>query len=71
MLTTVKILVPDNNHDVPEGGMMDHAANIDERWVTEWIAFGLSEMETYLKKHARFEAYCDRRTTVRRGHTHG
>jgi hypothetical protein len=51
--------------------MMDHAANIDERWVTEWIAFGLSEMETYLKKHARFEAYCDRRTTVRRGHTHG
>jgi hypothetical protein len=50
---------------------MDHAANIDERWLTEWIAFGLSEMETYLKKNARFEAYCARRTVVRRERTHG
>ena len=46
-------------------GEMHYVTDIDERWVTEWVAFGLSEMETYLRKYARFEAYCERRPLVR------
>jgi hypothetical protein len=34
---------------------------VDERFVDDWIRFGLSELEAYLGKHARFEAYCSRR----------
>ena len=31
---------------------------VDERFVDDWIRFGLSELESYLSKHARFDAYC-------------
>ena len=34
---------------------------IDDRYVSEWFAFGLSQLEEYLAKHARFAAYCVRR----------
>ncbi len=34
---------------------------IDDRYVGEWFAFGLSQLEAYLAKHARFAAYCARR----------
>ncbi|HEX5558379.1 MAG TPA: hypothetical protein VFX13_12235 [Gaiellales bacterium] len=34
---------------------------VDERFVDDWIRFGLSELEAYLGKHARFDAYCRRR----------
>jgi hypothetical protein len=34
---------------------------IDDRYVGEWFAFGLSQLEAYLAKHARFDAYCARR----------
>jgi hypothetical protein len=34
---------------------------IDDRFVGDWFAFGLSQLEAYLAKHARFEAYCARR----------
>ncbi len=52
-------------------GEMHYVTDIDERWVTEWVAFGLSEMETYLRKYARFEAYCERRPLVRRKRANG
>jgi len=34
---------------------------IDDRYMGEWFAFGLSQLEAYLAKHARFAAYCARR----------
>ena len=34
---------------------------VDERFVDDWIRFGISELEAYLGKHARFDAYCSRR----------
>jgi hypothetical protein len=34
---------------------------VDERFVDDWIRFGISELEAYLGKHARFDAYCRRR----------
>jgi hypothetical protein len=37
------------------------ALKVDERFVDDWIRFGLSELEAYLGKHARFEAFCSRR----------
>lgn len=36
---------------------------VDERFVDDWIRFGLSELEAYLGKHARFDAYYRRRDT--------
>lgn len=27
---------------------------IDERWFQEWFAFGLVQLEAYLRKHAKF-----------------
>jgi hypothetical protein len=36
---------------------------IDERFVDDWIAFGVAELESHLAKHARFEAYYATRST--------
>jgi hypothetical protein len=32
---------------------------IDDRFLADWIAFGISEMNAYLAKHLRFARYCD------------
>jgi hypothetical protein len=29
--------------------------------VDDWVRFGISELEAYLQKYARFDAFCDRR----------
>ena len=34
---------------------------VDERFLDEWVRFGVGELESYLAKHARFSAYCDKR----------
>jgi hypothetical protein len=34
---------------------------IDERFLSEWVEFGVAELEAYLTNHARFEAWCARR----------
>jgi hypothetical protein len=34
---------------------------IDERFMGDWVGFGMSELESYLSKHLRFAAYCDAR----------
>ena len=31
---------------------------VDERWFSEWVAFGMLEIAVYLTKHAAFESYC-------------
>ncbi|HEY8859906.1 MAG TPA: hypothetical protein VIM27_10675 [Gaiellales bacterium] len=36
---------------------------VDERFVDDWIRFGISELEAYLQKYARFDAFCTRRDT--------
>jgi hypothetical protein len=36
---------------------------VDERFVDEWIRFGISELEAYLQNYARFDAFCTRRDT--------
>ena len=41
--------------------MSPSPTQIDDRYVDEWFAFGLSQLEAYLAKHARFDAYCARR----------
>lgn len=40
---------------------MHDRINIDERWLAEWVDFGIREIQTYLLKHERFERYCERR----------
>lgn len=32
----------------------------DERWLAEWVEFGIRELQTYLLKQARFSAYYER-----------
>jgi hypothetical protein len=34
--------------------------DVDDRWLTGWIEFGLREFETYLGKHSMFDDYCAR-----------
>jgi hypothetical protein len=34
---------------------------IDDRFLTDWIEFGMNELSAYLRKHARFDAFCERR----------
>jgi hypothetical protein len=34
---------------------------IDERFLDDWVAFGMAELNAYLGKHARFASYCDSR----------
>jgi hypothetical protein len=41
----------------PNDTAMTQQPQIDERFVGDWIRFGLIELEAYLGKHARFDAY--------------
>ncbi|MGN6377533.1 MAG: hypothetical protein ACTHNU_01135 [Gaiellales bacterium] len=34
---------------------------IDERFLDEWFEFGMTELNAYLNKHARFADFCARR----------
>ena len=40
-------------------------ADIDERWMAEWVTFGIRELESYLGKHRCFEEYYSRRSRSR------
>jgi len=35
--------------------------HVDERFVDDWVRFGICELEAYLQKYARFDAFCTRR----------
>jgi hypothetical protein len=35
--------------------------DIDDRFLSDWVEFGMDELTAYLGKHARFDAYCERR----------
>jgi hypothetical protein len=37
--------------------MDDTYTEIDDRFMTDWIEFGMREMDAYLAKHARFARY--------------
>jgi hypothetical protein len=37
---------------------------IDDRFMDEWVEFGLREMTAYLAKHARFERFLTERDTA-------
>lgn len=39
--------------------------DIDERWMAEWVTFGIRELESYLGKHRCFEEYYSRRSRSR------
>ncbi|MGZ4431457.1 MAG: hypothetical protein ACXVYV_07400 [Gaiellales bacterium] len=39
---------------------------IDDRFIEEWVSFGLAQMTDYLVKHAKFAEYCKRRDSARR-----
>ncbi|MDX6533896.1 MAG: hypothetical protein QOJ13_3103 [Gaiellales bacterium] len=39
--------------------------DIDERWMSEWVEFGMREFESYLGKHRKFDDYYARRTRLR------
>jgi hypothetical protein len=44
---------------------MSHAdgrcIEIDERFLRDWVAYGMLELAIYLDKHSRFDEYCARR----------
>ena len=31
--------------------------SMDESWLSDWVAFGLRELEAYLRRQAAFDAY--------------
>jgi hypothetical protein len=35
---------------------------IDERWLDEWVQFGLREFDEYLRRHAAFAAWLQARS---------
>lgn len=36
----------------------DEQTGVDERYLDEWILYGLDEIASYLTKHAKFDAWC-------------
>ena len=41
--------------------MDDCHREIDDRFVGDWVEFGLYQLAEYLANHARFDDYCARR----------
>jgi hypothetical protein len=37
-----------------------HVVEINERYMADWVTFGLAELSTYLHRHAMFAAWCQR-----------
>ena len=37
---------------------------IDNRFLGEWIEYGIAQLQLYLEKQARFAEYCDRRDSA-------
>jgi hypothetical protein len=42
-----------------ENDTTERESSVDERFMGDWVAFGMSELQAYLTKHARFAAFCD------------
>lgn len=56
--------------------MSDHHTHlteldVDEAWLREWAAEGISALERYLAKHAAFAAYLRARSLLQSGHGDG
>lgn len=51
--------------------MHDTHITPDERWLSEWMEFGLRELEHYLGKHRRFDDYYAGRERRRQSLTRG
>lgn len=34
-----------------------YVVEVDERWIADWIAYGLKELGAYLERHAEFDEY--------------
>jgi hypothetical protein len=34
---------------------------IDERFIRDWVSYGMLELAIYLDKHSRFDEYCAER----------
>ncbi|HJU47620.1 MAG TPA: hypothetical protein VJ689_05785 [Gaiellaceae bacterium] len=45
--------------------------DVDEAWLREWAAEGVTALERYLAKHAAFAAYLRRRALLQSGHGDG
>ena len=45
--------------DMNENDTTAREPSVDERFMGDWVAFGMSELQAYLTKHARFAAFCD------------
>jgi hypothetical protein len=45
--------------------METERTDIDERWMAEWVEFGMREFESYLGKHRKFDDYYARRSRRR------
>jgi hypothetical protein len=47
--------------DMDANDTRDRGLQIDDRFLADWVEFGMAEMSAYLAKHARFADWCDRR----------
>jgi hypothetical protein len=48
-----------NTEDMNDNDITARESSVDERFMGDWVAFGMSELQAYLTKHARFAAFCD------------
>jgi hypothetical protein len=39
----------------------DRLVEIDDRFLAEWVEYGMAELSAYLAKYARFADWCDGR----------
>jgi hypothetical protein len=50
--------------DMNDNDITAREPSVDERFMGDWVAFGMSELQAYLTKHARFAAFCDELETT-------
>ena len=41
--------------------MDEQILEIDERFLPDWVAYGIDQLAAHLESHARFDAYCQTR----------
>jgi len=57
----VDVSLPGVDVDMTTIVMDDEQRVIPERWLIEWVEFGLTDMRAYLRRHAEFDQWCRER----------
>ncbi|MDX6534146.1 MAG: hypothetical protein QOF68_1890 [Gaiellales bacterium] len=57
-------MIDDRDMEMDDMEATQTVIEIDDRFMSEWVEFGIREMDAYLAKHARFQRFLTERESA-------